>query len=47
MNLEKTADEWVILSRQTLEKANMRRPIDKITIESLRNFNVSEHHPLG
>lgn len=37
----------VILESTTLEKANIWKPINKVTYEELKEFNISEYHPLG
>lgn len=47
LNLELLADELVILNRYTLEKMNMRAPVDTMSYKSLENVDVAEHHPLG
>lgn len=39
--------EMIIVHKSTIEKGNIYDPIEKITFESLKNFNISEHHPLG
>ncbi|KAJ6635476.1 Glycerophosphodiester phosphodiesterase 1 [Pseudolycoriella hygida] len=39
--------EMVLLHKTTIEKGNIYESIEKITFESLKNINISEHHPLG
>ncbi|KAG4076080.1 hypothetical protein HA402_011426 [Bradysia odoriphaga] len=39
--------ELIVVHKSTIEKGNIYEPIEKITFDSLKNFNISEHHPLG
>lgn len=47
LNLELLADELVVLNRHTLEKINIREPMEKLSFKSVQNVDVAEHHPLG
>ncbi|CAO1405785.1 unnamed protein product [Diamesa tonsa] len=37
----------VVLDKQTLEKANIHKPVNKVKLETLKELNVNETHPLG
>lgn len=37
----------MILNRYTLEKINIREPVDSLTYNSLENIDIADHHPLG
>lgn len=37
----------VVLDKQTLEKANIHKPVNKVKFEILKELNVNETHPLG
>lgn len=37
----------VVLDKQTLEKANIHKPVNKVKLETLMELNVNEIHPLG
>lgn len=47
-SLDLTADnELVILDKQTLEKANIHKPVGKTTFGEIKDLNISSYHPLG
>ena len=46
--LELTADNrLVLLDKQTLEKANIHKQINKTNLDELKDFNIASTHPLG
>lgn len=36
-----------MLDKQTLEKANIHKPIGKTSFDEIKNLNISSYHPLG
>ncbi|CAO1409958.1 unnamed protein product [Diamesa serratosioi] len=48
LSLDMTIDgHLVVVDKQTLEKANIHKPVNKVKFEVFKELNVSEAHPLG
>lgn len=37
----------MVLDKQTLEKANIHKQVNKTSYDEIKNINVSDYHPLG
>jgi hypothetical protein len=47
-SLDVTSDgQLVILDKQTLEKANIHKQINKTSFDEIKDVNISDYHPLG